>query len=271
LGFPYADVPEMGSALLVVTDGDRALAEDIVNNWAQRQLWANRHHFVGHLIDIPTALKTASELEGPICLLDMGDNVGGGSPGDGTLLVHEMIRRHMHRPFACLFDPESVQQCVVAGEGGWLSLRAGGKSGALYGPPIEGNFQVLRLTDGRFEETEVRHGGARVFDQGPTAVVRGAIGTTMLTLMLTSRRMAPFSLCQLTSCGIKPESFQIIVAKGVHAPVAAYESVCRHFIRVNTPGVTTADLSLLEFAQRRRPMFPFEPEMEWEPSQRMPL
>ena len=28
------------------------------------------------------------ELEGPICLLDMGDNVGGGSPGDGTLLAH---------------------------------------------------------------------------------------------------------------------------------------------------------------------------------------
>src|SRR5262249_15459448 len=54
LGFPYADVPEIGSALVVVTDNDRVLAEEIVNSWA-RQLWASRHQFVGHLIDIPEA------------------------------------------------------------------------------------------------------------------------------------------------------------------------------------------------------------------------
>ena len=270
LGFPYADVPEMGSALIVVTDNDRALAEEIANSWA-RQQWATRHQFVGHLIGISQALKSACELEGPVCLLDMGDNVGGGSPGDGTWLIHEMVKMHMHTPFACLFDPESAQLCFAAGKGNWVQLRAGGKSGNLYGPPIEGNFLVLRLSDGRFEEPEVRHGGARVFDQGPTAVVNGVIGTTMVTLMLTSRRMAPFSLCQLTSCGLQPEKFRILVAKGVHAPVAAYEPVCKHFIRVNTPGVTTADLSELEFKHRRRPMFPFEPDMEWAGGEATPL
>jgi microcystin degradation protein MlrC len=41
------------------------------------------------------------------------------------------------------------------------------------------------------------------------------------------------------------------VAKGVHAPVAAYGEVCREFIRVNTPGVTTADLSRLAYRHRR--------------------
>jgi microcystin degradation protein MlrC len=48
------------------------------------------------------------------------------------------------------------------------------------------------------------------------------------------------------------------VAKGVHAPVAAYAEVCRDFLRVNTPGVTTADLSRLEYRHRRRPLHPFE-------------
>jgi microcystin degradation protein MlrC len=67
-------------------------------------------------------------------------------------------------------------------------------------------------------------------------------------------------LNQLTSCGIDPQSFQILVAKGVHAPVAAYAPVCKQLIRVNTPGVTCADMRQLTYTHRRRPLFPFESE-----------
>ena len=79
-----------------------------------------------------------------------------------------------------------------------------------------------------------------------------------LTVMLTSRRMPPFSLQQLLSCGLEPGSFRILVAKGVNAPVAAYAPVCQHLIRVNTPGCTTADMTMLDFQHRRKPLFPFE-------------
>jgi microcystin degradation protein MlrC len=78
------------------------------------------------------------------------------------------------------------------------------------------------------------------------------------TVMLTSERVAPFSLEQLTCCNVAPGGFQVLVAKGVHAPVAAYGTVCSTLLRVNTPGPTTADLSKLAYANRRRPMFPFE-------------
>ena len=80
-----------------------------------------------------------------------------------------------------------------------------------------------------------------------------------VSILLTSRRTPPFSLNQLLSCNLSPADFQIIVAKGVHAPVAAYAPVCRSFIRVNTPGVTTADMSALTYHHRRRPLFPLEP------------
>jgi microcystin degradation protein MlrC len=76
--------------------------------------------------------------------------------------------------------------------------------------------------------------------------------------MLTSRRQPPFSIRQLTAFGVNPEEFHVLVAKGVHAPLAAYEPVCRRVIRANTPGVTTADPSLFNYRHRRRPMFPFE-------------
>jgi microcystin degradation protein MlrC len=138
----------------------------------------------------------------------------------------------------------------------------GGRSGPLHGHPFESTFTVQSLHDGTFREREPRHGGYSTFDQGRSAVVRSEHGPTVL---LTSRRMAPFSLAQLTSCGLDPSAFDILVAKGVIAPTAAYRSVCRHFLRVNTPGVTTADLSLLSYGHRRKPLYPFETEFDWQP------
>ena len=81
--------------------------------------------------------------------------------------------------------------------------------------------------------------------------------------MLTSHRTPPMSLQQLTSCDIDPTKFRYLVAKGVIAPVAAYEPVCRHLIRVNTPGCTSADMTTFNYDHRRRPMFPFESDAEW--------
>ena len=54
----------------------------------------------------------------------------------------------------------------------------------------------------------MRHGGLASFDQGRTVVVETNHG---MTVMLTSRRMVPFSLQQLRSCGLDPSEFKILV------------------------------------------------------------
>ena len=261
LGFPYADVMEMGSSTIVVTDGDQDLAQSLSDQLAA-QIWDRRHDCVGKHLDVHEALDRARQLDGAVCLLDMGDNVGGGSPGDETRLAHAIHDQKCADAFVCLCDPESVQVAERAGPGAQVFLRVGGKSSASSDPPLEASFHVVNLFDGRFTEPNPRHGGFTDFDQGPTAVVRTDEG---LTVMLTSRRMVPFSLEQLRAAGVDPASFRLIVAKGVQAPCAAYESVCQHFIRVNTPGVTCADMQQLSYHHRRRPMFPFEPETTWTP------
>ena len=254
LGFPYADVEEMGSAVLVVTDNDTPLAEQQATELSN-YLCTNRQQFDRSLISIDEALDQASQRDGPICLLDMGDNVGGGSPADGTLLAHAIHERRLDSAFVCLCDPGCVQTAIASGAESKFILVMGGKTDDLHGPPLEANVTVLSLHDGKFEEPEPRHGGFTKCDQGPTAIVQTDRG---MTIMLTSRRMPPFSLQQLVSCGLDPSSFHLLVAKGVNAPVAAYEPICRHLIRVNTSGVTTADMTSLDFKNRRRPLFPFE-------------
>jgi microcystin degradation protein MlrC len=259
LGFPYADVAEMGSSVLVVTDNDPALARKLADELATH-LWEHRQDFEGEFIPIDEALTKAAGLSGPVCLLDMGDNVGGGSPGDGTLLAVALHERKLPRSLVVICDPEAVAMAEAIGEWGTGLFRIGGNSDKLHGPPLACEATVQALFDGQFDEPHPRHGGLKSFDQGRSAVVRTDSG---LTILITSRRTPPFSLRQLTSCGLNPADYHLLVAKGVNAPVAAYKEVCKQFIRVNTPGCTAADLAEFHYEHRRRPMFPFEQACEW--------
>ena len=254
LGFPYADVEEMGSAFVVVTDGDMDRAQVLANRLAD-YLYAHRAEFVGEYIAVPNAVDMAVEQKGPVCLLDMGDNVGGGSAGDGTEILHELHRRGNTTGFVCIFDPESQERARDAGVGNRVVLDIGGKTDELHGASLNAEVRVRSLHAGKFQESEVRHGGRTAFDMGPTAIVETDTG---IAISLTSRRVVPVSLGLMTSCDLDPAAFQVVVAKGVHAPVAAYEPVCTALIRVDTPGATAADMRGFEYEFRREPMYPFE-------------
>jgi microcystin degradation protein MlrC len=256
LGFPYADVEEMGTSFIAVTDGNPDLARRAADEMGAF-LVAHRDEFVVALPTPEEAIDLALKSESPVCLLDVGDNVGGGSSADGTVLAAELARRgtNVAPSFVCLYDPEAARRCADLGVGARVELSVGGKTDSLHGAPLTLNAQVKSIHNGRFREAEPRHGGKVEYDMGLSVVVQTPAG---LTLLLTSLRTPPFSLGQITSCGLDPSAFRIIVAKGVNAPVAAYASACRTFIRVNTPGVTCADPTLMRYNHRRRPLFPFE-------------
>lgn len=254
LGFPYADVHEMGSAFIVVTDSDKSRGQQLADEWAG-DFYRRRQDFVGKLIDIDQAIDQALSTKGPVCLLDMGDNVGGGGPADATFVLAALHRRRVGSSFVCLRDSESANSAWSAGVGATLTLDLGGKTDRDHGDPVITSVSVISLHEGKFSEPRARHGAKSDFDMGKTAVVLTESG---VTVMLTSLRIFPVSLIQLTSCGLDPSAFQILVAKGVHAPVAAYAEVCDTFIRANTPGITSADMSHFTYRNRRRPLFPFE-------------
>lgn len=267
-GFPYADVAEMGASVLAVADGELRLAESAARDVAEFW-WAHRQEFAGELIGVTAALQEAAtcrqhDPHRPVGLLDMGDNVGGGSPGDGTWLAQAALQRRseLGRVLSMLYDPDVVIAARARGVGATLRCAVGGKTDDLHGPSLEADFVVRAIGEGHFVESAPTHGGYTHFDQGPTAVLESSCGWTVL---VTSLRMAPFSVNQITSCGLDPSQFGIVILKGVHAPVAAYASICSRLIRVNTPGVTSADAAKFHFRHRRRPMFPMEPETEFAP------
>ncbi len=259
LGFPYADVAELGSATIVVTDNDPALAQREANRLAM-ELWNKREAFNRRPTPLAEAAQQARRLAGPVGLLDIGDNIGGGGPGDSTHLLHALAEANVAPRLACLNDPTIAERAHQMGVGRVLQTEVGGRSSPLAGAPLRGDFTVRALSAGKFSESRPRHGGFVEFDQGPTAVLESADGAT---LIVTSKRTPPFSLAQITSCGVDPTKFQAIIAKGVHAPIAAYREVCREFVRVDTPGVTTAEMTSLPFHNRRTPLYPFEQDFTW--------
>jgi hypothetical protein len=86
-GYPYADVQEMGMSFIAVTDHDAALAQDVVQTLALAA-WQMRAELNHGAASIDAALLQAqAAVAGPVVLFDVGDNVGGGSPGDSTLIT----------------------------------------------------------------------------------------------------------------------------------------------------------------------------------------
>ena len=235
-GYQYADVEFMGPSVVVVADGDPQLARAEAEALAAA-MWEARDQLIPRLPDPGEAVRQAmASREHPVTLLDVGDNIGGGSTGDSTLVLQQLLTQGADGWVVTLWDPEAARSCAAAGIGAEVELDAGGKTDDMHGDPQRVKGIVRTLSDGRFEERERRHGGGRRHHQGLTAVLRVPCGQGAGLLVLNSSRQVPVSIHQITSAGIAPEQQKILVAKGAVAPRAAYEPVSPRLIEVDSGG-----------------------------------
>ncbi|HEY7331003.1 MAG TPA: M81 family metallopeptidase [Gemmataceae bacterium] len=252
-GFAYADVPQMGPSVLVVSDGDPERAQQAADRLAD-DLWQAREQFTVPLPNAATAVAQALHAEKrPVVLVDTGDNVGGGSAGDGTTLLRELLRQGASESVVCLYAPEEVRRCAAAGIDSEVSLVVGGKVDRLHGNPVSVTGHVRLLHEGTYIEPEARHGGRRVHHMGPTALVE-LPGRNRL--VLTSLRHPPFSLGQLTCLGIRPQEQRILVVKAAIAYKAAYAPIAGTILAVDTPGLTAVNPQRFTYRNIRRPLYP---------------
>jgi microcystin degradation protein MlrC len=261
-GYPYADVTEMGMAFLAVHDGDPEAAREAAR-WLARRAWERRAEFVGDTPSPEEALRYAMHApRGPIVLMDVGDNIGGGSSADATILLETALRLGVRSYLQTLYDPEAVAACVAAGPGATVTLAVGAKTDNLHGQPVTVTGRVRVIADGKFEETRPTHGGFRFYDGGTTVVLECPDD---YTLVLTSERIGNTAIEQMYSVGVWPERKQVVVAKGVHSPRPAYTPIAAEIVLVNTPGATSSDLSTFNYHHRRRPLYPFEEDATYDP------
>ena len=256
-GYQYADVPAMGPTIVVIADGDAELAQRECDRLSAL-MWSVREELIPQVPDAATAVQMAmASTETPVALFELGDNIGGGSAGDATIILEQLLAQKADGWVVAIYDPESVQACFQAGIGATVALQVGGKVDTIHGPTLSITGRVRTLSDGKIEEPERRHGGRRYHNQGLTAVIevnRDAPGKGGL-LLLDSRRTAPMSIHQLTSAGIVPQHQRILVAKGAVAPRAAYEPVSKRIIEVDTAGATSISFPPTDYTRARHSFY----------------
>jgi len=252
-GFPYADVPWMGPSVIALADGDAALAKQVAEQVAA-EMWNVRERLYVACPEPAEAVQRAITADKtPVVLVDIGDNVGGGSAADGTVLLAELIKQKAKGFVVVLYAPEAVEAAKKEGLGGTLEVTVGGKVDRLHGDPVTVKGSVRALNDGKWLEVEARHGGRRINDQGHTAVLDLGEGNL---LVLNSYRTPPFSLGQLTSLGIEPRQMKSIVVKAAVAYKAAYAPIAGAIIEVDTPGITAINPARFTYHKARKGMYP---------------
>ncbi len=256
-GYQYADVPSMGPSVVVVTDNNKALADKEAKRLSD-MLYATREETVLNNPKPAEAVKMAMAHEGrPVILIDMGDNIGGGSAGDATFMLDELIKQNAQGWAVVMYDPEAYKIAEMAGVGKSFDFAVGGKTDDMHGKPVRVKGEVRSLNVGRYLETEIRHGGGRYWNMGHTAVVQ-VEGSTLdepNLVLITTQRASPNSAHNFISNGVYVERQKMLVVKGAIAPRVAYEGFASTMISVDSPGATAINTEWFKFYNIRDGLF----------------
>lgn len=256
-GFAYADMPDAGVSFWAVTVGDVDEARRELKMLSEIAM-AHKHHALPTGLSLDEALDCVQQhREGPVLIVEPADNIGGGAPGDLTLVLQALLERGIQNAGVAIADAEAVRAVWPLQPGERTRVRIGGKSGAIGAQPVELEVELVSKSDGKFT-LEDRHShmavGGLHHDMGPTAVVR----TNGVTILLNSIKTAPMDLAQWRSQGINPEDFFVINIKAAVAHRQAYDRIAKASYFVNTPGPCAGDVRVLPYTRLKRPVYPLD-------------
>ena len=250
-GFAWGDVADMGTKLLVYSDGDAAAGTALARRLAD-ELVGMRDTLAARYPGIDEALDEALAFDGgPVVLADSADNPGGGAPGDATFILRRLVERNIRNVcLGPLWDPVAVRIAFDAGIGARLNLRIGGKVGPLSGQPMD-----LALTVKALRTDMVMTGLANT----PSALGDCAwVDCDGIGIVLISVRNQAMDTDLFTQLGVDLAALKIIVVKSSQHFYASFSKVAAHVIYVGAPGVMPIDLKTLPYRKIRRPKWPID-------------
>jgi microcystin degradation protein MlrC len=254
VGYAWADEPRTAAAALVTAD-HREAAESAVSRVARRY-WQQRRAFD---FGVPAgSLRWCLDraLAGPprtVFISDSGDNPTAGGAGDVPacleLLPHLGTVKAL---YASLADAAAVARCRQAGVGRRVELELGGKLDPRHGVPLPCRGRVRGLYDG-----------------DPRAGTQAVIGIGSATVIVTDGRKPFHFVRDFRLLDLHPLDFRIVVIK-VGYMVPDLKRIAPELLLALTPGAVNQDLTRLPFRRLARPLFPFDPEMDWQPGSLRP-
>ena len=246
-GFPWGDVHDMGTKVLVVTDGDATLGSQLAADMSRR-IRAARGQTANDVIDFREALSRARLGRAPVVVADVADNPGGGAAGDSTFLLRALIEARDSAAFGPIWDPFVVNLAHKAGAGARLHVRLGGKVSAASGEPLDLEVTVSALVESLTTPGvggyEVAYGRSAMLQAGDVDIV------------VTSMREQAMLPALFTSMNVTLADKQIIVVKSAQHFAAEFGPIASEIIYAASPGTMHPAFNRLQYHAADRRLWP---------------
>ncbi len=248
--FPYADVPELGGRILVVTDNDKAKADALAASIGT-EFVSMRGKTRPDYFDVAAGVAAGLEFNDlPVVLADPADNAGGGAPSDNTTILRHLIERGVENAaVGPIWDPIAVRLCFDAGLGADFPLRFGGKIGPASGMPIDATVTVAGLARDCWQSF------------GPTQVPLGdcaAVRVGGVEVVLISNRTQALGLELFANLGIDPREKKLVVVKSTNHFMAAFGPIAKKVIYIDSDGPLSRDPRRIPYTRVQRPIWPLD-------------
>ncbi|MBT8387406.1 MAG: MlrC C-terminal domain-containing protein, partial [Ignavibacteria bacterium] len=251
VGYAWADEPRNHAVVMVTGDDKEKVtntAEDLAKNF-----WEVRadFKFVAPVASLNESLEKAiTSDKHPFIISDMGDNPTAGGAGDVTWTIKEILEHPKFKSengpsliYASIPGPELVKKAIEIGIGGQVDESVGAMVDNRFAPPIRLSGTVEAIEHGdKYAETEV------VVKVGSVQVI------------VTKMRKPYHYELDFSRLGLSLRETDIVVVKIGYLVPELY-NLRADWIMALTPGGVDQDLERLNYERIKRPMFPFDKNM----------
>ena len=242
-GFAYADVPDAGASVFVVTNGDHKLAEEAAQDVSDL-IWSLRQALTRPLPKaregVANVMRMVEEGTRPVVIAYHDDRLG-----DGTHVFKELLEQGA-RNFCTtsIADPKALYRLDKEHKvGDTVTVTIGGWVHPISGPPVTVTGKIEWLGPADWVETGPMGRGAVRHDDLVASLDLG----DNRHVVISERLRAPMSADPLKAIGLDVDSFDIVEIKSRVHHKAFWDTWSAVDYPVDPPGTTPADLSTLEY------------------------
>ena len=261
-GNPFTDVPELASCAFVVTDNDPVLAEREALRTANL-FWEHHEKMQVPLVSLEEMARIAkAQGQGTLALVDAADATSSGASGDSNAILRALMEAgYKGRTLLPIVDEPAVKMAIAAGIGATITTTLGGTLDPKRFTPLPITATVRLISDGRFRSESF----GEEWLAGPTVVLESA----NFTIAVSSRAVNLYDRSFFYAQGQNPQNFDAVAVKSPHCQHHMYADWCARMVNVDAPGSSSANLPYLGHARCRRPMFPLDAQVTFEPKVKM--
>jgi microcystin degradation protein MlrC len=241
-GFAYADVPDVGATVNVMTNDDQALADEIADDMAN-YIWRVRAEFAGRKLPkteegVAMAIAAARAGKTPVVIADHADRTG-----NSTHILEALIRQEAGNFCIATIADKKCIDTIVAGAavGETVTVDVGGYADRFAGKPvpIEGTVEYLGKYR-HFDIVAVLHFGAN-----------NRVIVTPTLHQVTTPEIFDILGIDLDACEIVSLKSRVHFRRGFHET-----GLAGAIIEIDTPGLGPADLTTLEYENVPKDLYP---------------